>query len=209
MLRQCAGIILIVLLAVFPGAFEAWAGENILADPAIGRLNHAGFKSRSHCTSFVIQDGPLITAFHCLPNIPKGTVHVLLGYELGRSEQHLQMPTQSYRTIPDRDIAALCGYSDPNHGFSLFQTSLDEGTEVTVRGYGTPRVHALQETTCTVKSTSRKSFVMLDCDLPPGTSGAPVTVANTRKIIGVVSASSPRGALVSMLDTSMLERLCQ
>ena len=200
---------LIGLLAVSPDAFEAWASETISADPAIGRLNHAGFKSRSHCTSFIMKDGPLITAAHCLPDISKNAVHVLLGYELGKSEQHLQMPKKSYRMIPEKDIAALCGHSDSNHGFSLVQTLPDEGTKVTVRGYGTPRVHVLQETACTVKSMSWKGFVLLDCALPPGTSGAPVTVENTRNIIGVVSASSLRGAMVSMLDTGMLERLCQ
>jgi len=190
------------------GATEARASENIPADSAIGRLNHAGFKSKSHCTSFIMVDGFLVTAAHCVPDISQDQVHVLLGYESGTPEQHLRTPAKSYRKMPQQDIATLCDYADPSHGFALAQISLEKGMKVSVRGYGAPRVHALQETRCVIASLSQKSFVRLDCALPPGTSGAPVTVENTRDIIGVVSASSSRGALVSKLDIRALERLC-
>jgi len=199
----------IALFAISSGDSETRASENIPADSSIGRLNHAGFKSRSHCTSFVMTNGSLVTAAHCLPNILQDRVHVLLGYESGTSEQHLQTPAASYRTIPQRDIATLCGYATPTDGFSLVQTPLTDGMKVTVQGYGAPRVHALQKTSCKITSLHHRRFVRLDCELPPGTSGAPVTIASTRNIIGVVSASSPRGSLVSKIDRRLLERLCQ
>lgn len=199
----------IALSVVSLGATKVSASENIPADSAIGRLNHAGFKSRSHCTGFVMIDGPLVTAAHCVPNIAQDQVHVLLGYESGTSEQHLRTPAKSYRQVPQQDIATLCGYENSSHGFSSGQTLLEEGMKVTVRGYGAPRVHVLQKTRCMITSLSQKNFVRLDCDLPPGTSGAPVTIENTRDIIGVVSASSSRGALVSKLDIRTLKHLCQ
>lgn len=195
--------------ACFAG-FEAWAGDIVAADPAIGRLNHAGFKTRSHCTGFVITSGTIVTAAHCLPKARTDLVHVLLGYESGKMERSFRTPANSYRSIPTRDIAALCDDVKPQNGLRLTQkVSLNIGSKVAVHGYGTPRVHVLQKTTCSIQANPEDGVLVLDCGLPPGTSGAPVTVADTRNIIGVVSASSPTRTLVSRLTAERLGRLCR
>lgn len=188
----------------------AWAGDIVSANPDIGRLNHAGFKSRSHCSGFVTTSGALVTAAHCLPEAQTDLVHVLLGYESGKMERSFSTSANSYRTIPNRDIAALCGGVDPQNGLRLTQQiSLNIGSKVAVHGYGAPRVHALQQTTCSIQATSENGLLALDCGLPPGTSGAPVTVPGTRDIIGVVSASSPTRTIVSGLTEMQLGRLCR
>jgi len=206
----CIGIcLLFLLLAAGPQGSPAWSSEIIPAHPAIGRLNHAGFKSRAHCTSFAIRDGALITAAHCLPKINSDTVHVLLGYAQGTLQHHSSTEASAYRTLPDRDIAALCEFPELNGKMTLAQNTPSPGTKVTVRGYGAPKVHVLQETSCSVQTVSKPGFVMLDCALPPGASGAPVTIAETSDIIGLVSASAPTRTLVSRLTPDILERLCE
>lgn len=202
---------LLVVLAVicFAGS-GVWADDIVSADPDIGRLNHAGFKSRSHCSGFVTASGAVVTAAHCLPETRTDLVHVLLGYESGKMERSFKTPANSYRTIPDRDIAVLCGGVGPQRGLRLTQQiNLNIGSKVTVRGYGAPRVHVLQKTTCSIQANPEDGVLVLDCGLPPGTSGAPVTVAGTRNIIGVVSASSPTRTLVSRLTAERLGRLCR
>jgi len=69
-------------------------------------------------------------------------------------------------------------------------------------------VHALQKTACSVLSLPQDDLMRLDCPLPPGTSGAPVTLTGTRDIVGVISASSAAGSLASLLSAGMMTRLC-
>lgn len=201
------------LMTASPEGSRAWSSETsseiIPAHPAIGRLNHAGFKSRAHCTSFAIRDSTLITAAHCLPKIQGDAVHVLLGYAQGSLQHHFETTASAYRTLPERDIAALCEIPAPSGKMTLTPDTPSPGTKVTVRGYGAPKVHVLQKTSCSVQTVSNNGFVMLDCALPPGASGAPVTIAETSDIIGLVSASAPARTLVSRLTPDILERLCE
>lgn len=183
--------------------------EIIPADPAIGRLNHAGFKSRAHCTSFATRDGALLTAAHCLPDIPSDTVHVLLGYEQGALRHHARTPASTFQTLPEQDIAALCSSPQTRSRMRLAEDTPRPGAQVTIRGYGAPNVHVLQKDTCSVQTVSTPDFVILDCALPPGASGAPVTMAETDDIIGLVSASTPARTLVSRLTPGMMGRLCR
>ena len=200
--------VFVVLPVIVLAGFGAFGEERIAADPQIARLNHAGFKSRGHCTGFAIKNGPVVTAAHCLPKIRTDTVHILLGYESGELEQHIKTPGTAYRTMPDRDIVALCGVHGSPDGFQLTDTSPKSGTKVLVQGYGAPQVHALQKTACSVLSLTRGDLMRLDCTLPPGTSGAPITLMGTRDIVGVVSASSATGSLASRLSARPLTRLC-
>ena len=206
--RRRAVLVCVFLLVIVLAVDGTWADERVSADPQIARLNHAGFKSRGHCTGFATQDGPLVTAAHCLPKIRTDAVHVLLGYESGEPGQHIKTPGASYRTMPGRDVAALCDIHGSPDGFRLTDTSPKSGTRVVVQGYGAPRVHALQKTACSVLSVPDDDLMRLDCPLPPGTSGAPVTLTGTRDIVGVVSASSATGSLASRLSASMMTRLC-
>ena len=200
--------VFVALLVIVLAGSGAWGEGRIAADPQVARLNHAGFKSRGHCTGFAIKNGPVVTAAHCLPKIRTDTVHILLEYESGEFEQHIKTPRTAYRIMPDRDIAALCGVHGSPDGFQLTKASLKSGTKVLVQGYGAPQVHALQKTDCSVLSLPRDDLMRLDCSLPPGTSGAPVTLMGTRDIVGVVSASSATESLASRLSASGMTRLC-
>lgn len=207
--RHPVALVCLCLLVLLLGGSGVRGEDRVPADPRVARLNHAGFKSRGHCTGFSTRAGTLITAAHCLPKIRTDTVHVLLGYESGRLARHVRTPATSYRIVKGRDIAALCGAVDPRDGFSLAATPPEAGTRVVVLGYGAPRAHALQKTACSVLSRPRDGLMRLDCPLPPGTSGAPVMVPGSRKIVGVVSASSATGSLASRLPAGMTGRLCK
>lgn len=206
--RRWATLVCLSLPVIVLAGNGTWADERIPADPQIARLNHAGFKSRGHCTGFATRQGSVVTAAHCLPEIRTDTVHVLLGYENGEPGQHMKTPGASYRIMPGRDIAVLCDMHGSADGFRLSDTSPKSGARVVVQGYGAPRVHALQKTACSILSVPGDDLMRLDCPLPPGTSGAPVTLTSTRDIVGVVSASSDTGSLASWLSASMMTRLC-
>jgi len=207
--RHRAAALCLALTMLVPGGPGAWAEIRLPPDPQIARLNHAGFKTRGHCTGFATRAGPVITAAHCLPEIPADTVHLLLGYESGRLDRHIRMPATAYRIVDGRDIAALCGLGGDPDGLRLSDAAPVPGTRVEVRGYGAPRAHALQKTACAVRSLSRDGLMRLDCPLPPGTSGAPVTLEGSRDVVGVVSASSAAGSLAYRLTPDMTGRLCR
>ncbi len=80
---------------------------------AIGRINHAGFRSKSHCTGFVVTGGHIVTAAHCLPAWEEESVHFQRGYDRGDHLGHYKAPQATFRTVANRDIALLCNAADP------------------------------------------------------------------------------------------------
>lgn len=207
-MRQAVALCM-ALAASLPGGSGAWAEIRVPPDPQIARLNHAGFKTRGYCTGFATRQGQVVTAAHCLPRIRSDTVHVLLGYESGQPERHIRTPATSYRLMKGYDIAALCGLKGDPDGLRLTDASPGPGTKVEVRGYGAPSAHALHKTSCSVRALPRDGLMRLDCPLPPGTSGAPVTLVGSRDVVGVVSASSAAGSLAYRLSADMTGRLCK
>jgi len=199
----------VALAGILLGESDAWAQTRVPPDPQIARLNHAGFKTRGHCTGFATREGQMLTAAHCLPRIRSDTVHVLLGYESGQLERHIRTPATSYRLMKGYDIAAMCGLKGDPDGLRLTDVSPGPGTKVEVRGYSAPSAHALQKMACSVIFLSRDGLMRLDCPLPPGTSGAPVTLAGSRDVVGVISASSAAGSLAYRLTPDMTGRLCR
>jgi len=197
------------LIILVPGGPGTWAEIRLPPDPQIARLNHAGFRTRGHCTAFATREGPAITAAHCLPKVPTDTVHLLMGYESDRLDRHIETPATSYQVMDGRDIAALCGLEGDPDGLRLGDLAPVPGMRVEVRGYGAPRAHALQKTACAVRSLPRDGLMRLDCPLPPGTSGAPVMLEGSRDVVGVVSASSATGSLVYRLSAGLTGRLCK
>lgn len=194
--------------AIFSIAAAASA-ETIPAHEHIGRLNHAGFKSRAHCTAFLAGAGRLVTAAHCLPRVPKDAVHVLLSYARGEMTDHLSAPGKAYRQMGQRDLAVLCRSRTPGSGLSLDTTEPTKGTRVLVRGYGVPKVHVLQKRQCTVSAILSRGFAALDCPVPAGVSGAPVMDVKSEKVIGVVSASGKDQSRIALLPPRLLDSLCE
>ena len=189
-------------------AIPVASGEIIPAHDHVARLNHAGFKSRAHCTAFLSAAGDVVTAAHCVPDVPEDTVHILLRYELGKMAHHLKAPGKAYRRMPQRDLAVMCGHRPPGSGLALETSDPVKGTDVLVRGYGAPKVHVLQERTCALSEIFSGGMAALDCPLPAGTSGAPVMDAQSEKVIGVVSSSGTNRSLIGVLEPGILQSLC-
>ncbi|MEM0907970.1 MAG: trypsin-like peptidase domain-containing protein, partial [Pseudomonadota bacterium] len=73
----------------------------------------------------------------------------------------------------------------------------DKGDDLTVMGYGRPKVHLAHETSC--KSLGRRGAgLMLDCPLRQGASGAPV-IDPSGGVVGIVSRSGPSGTLATLV----------
>lgn len=200
------------LLLITLAALAAWSGssasEPLSLKESIGRLNHAGFRTRAHCSAFSVAGRGVVTAAHCLPDIETDTVHVLLAYDRGDFSQHVQMPGRSFRQIRDKDLAVLCDETGQQTGLSVSEPKLEPGQPVVVRGYGVPKVHLQHAYSCSVKAVSEQGIGTLDCPLPPGMSGAPILTAEDQKVIGMVAASGRSRSVFSRVDTEILERVC-
>lgn len=198
-----------ILALMLLTGFAAWGDGRVPADPRIARLNHAGFASRGHCTGFATQAGILITAAHCLPGIQSDTVHALFAYDTGHYALHNTSSRGSYRHLEGRDVAALCDPLRHTEGFPLAEKPPKPGAKVSVQGYGIPKAHVLQMTTCTVLSVEDSNIrIRLDCPLPPGTSGAPVILLGSQDIVGVVTASAVSHSYATSFFGGMEHRIC-
>ncbi|MEM8665411.1 MAG: hypothetical protein AAGF49_14970, partial [Pseudomonadota bacterium] len=50
------------------------------AASAVGRLNHAGYAHRRHCTFAAVSPKVALTAAHCVAGVEADTLHLLYGY---------------------------------------------------------------------------------------------------------------------------------
>ncbi|MDJ0937687.1 MAG: trypsin-like peptidase domain-containing protein [Kiloniellales bacterium] len=160
---------------------------------AIGRLNYAGYKASRHCTAFLVGARVAVTAAHCVTRLRAGDLHLLLGYDRGAWQAHLRASGLAH-DAEGADIAALClKAAAAAVAFPWSEAAPRRGETLVVWGYGRPRIHALTRRDCTVLA-SRGRQLILDCNVAPGTSGAPVLrpTATGYEVVAVVSAS--RGA---------------
>ncbi|WP_416899422.1 MAG: trypsin-like serine peptidase [Minwuia sp.] len=183
---------LLLTLAVSSGAAPALA-----ADPSIGRINHAGYKGRAHCTGFVARGGHVITAAHCMPDRQR-SVHFLAGYDRARYLWHLESPRSDWRQVEGLDIAILCSGAPGFPALSIADAPPEPGETVMVEGYATPRSHVLQTRRCEVVGTDSRGRMEIGCRMPPGMSGAPVLIGegDGRSVVGVVSSTGTATAIV-------------
>ena len=206
--------------AAVPAKSRSQSRSLPLTQPSIGRLNHAGFRTRSFCTAFVTSDGFVITAAHCIPHIADDPVHVLLGYSRGKLTYHLKTPAGSYLLDQKHDIAVLCRKTaltkliasrDPgiNLGIDLDPEPPRKGDRVIVEGYGMPKQHKLQREHCSLLSHPAAGQAKLDCPLSPGMSGAPVIRTDTADVIGIAYASGAHYSAISLLTEARIRNICQ
>lgn len=200
--------LLLLQLSVSACPSAALAFDALSPTESVARLNHAGFRTRAHCSAFAIEGWGLVTAAHCLPDIDTDTVHILFAYNKGGFSQHLRTSGRTFRRVEDRDIAVLCDDTDKQSGLPLSRSDPASGLEVSVIGYGSPRVHVQQSYKCSVDTVSDLGVGTLDCPLPAGMSGAPIITAKGGEVIGVVSASGQRRSLFSNVDARILEQVC-
>ncbi len=180
------------------------------ADPApmIGRLSHAGFKSTGHCTATLVAGGHVVTAAHCMPQVPSDIVTVALGYDRGETSHVIRAPGADYLRDVGRDLAVLCKASEAQ-GLPMAQTVPKIGASSQIAGYGAPRVHALQIRTCPISAKGGPAFA-IGCASPSGTSGGPILIATAGKIalVGVASATTPTQTAAFAVTPDVIDGLC-
>ncbi|WP_299655565.1 serine protease [uncultured Jannaschia sp.] len=186
-------------------AHAQWSDE---ANPAIGRLNYAGFRNRQHCTAALVGPREALTAKHCVDGLAPGNLHVLLGYDGGTYSEHLRV--RALQLAPDADIARLC-LDRPSSVEPLSSFSKNVGAEtqnifgaVTLIGYPRSQAHSQQGRRCAVTAED-STLARLDCPAEPGMSGAPVL--SSGHLIGIMSASATETS-VAVLVTALPPGRC-
>lgn len=191
----------------FVGLALALAGlslpQTLLATPpepddAIARLNHAGYRHKTHCTAVLTAPDRVLTAAHCINGIHVEDLHLLRGYDRGEWLEHLR-PTGAGGKDPSRDIVTLClGHDDSRPFVPVSQRPVELGETVTVLGYGRPRIQILNRNSCRISRVRRDGSFILDCPLSKGASGAPVLRAHDsgHEVVGIVSATSEKSSLI-------------
>lgn len=169
------------------------------AVPAVGRLNHAGYRTRMHCTAALLGAREAVTARHCVEGVEPRELHLVLGYDRGAYAEHRRVA--SVETAPEADLARLC--LDAGAGAAPLPASAERPDEAPagIRGYPATRAHAQSERACALSLLPGEPLALLDCPLEQGFSGAPVTVGEgeAARVVGVVSASGEGRSLVALL----------
>lgn len=173
---------------------------------AIGRINHAGFRRKSHCTGFVVTGGHIVTAAHCLPAGGDESVHFQRGYDRGDDLSHHQGLRASFRMVADRDIAMLCNAAKGVNALAVTTRRVAPGDPLGIPGYPIPRAHILQMHSCQTWKVAKGGRIHIACPVQPGTSGAPIMVQTPDgpKVVGVMSASNRTSSRAYRLTPAML-----
>lgn len=175
----------ILILAASPALAET--------DPAIGRLNHAGYRERIHCTVSLIGPAEALTAKHCVEDLPVDALHVLLGYDRGSFAEHLRV--MEVQASAEHDVARLC--LDATSEATPFALSDVNVGSVTPTGYPRSQAHLQRSHDC-IMLPKPPIHIWMSCPLEPGMSGAPI-LSNGR-VAGVVSSTTDEVSFAVRLD---------
>ena len=186
---SCAG-----LLSTTPSARPDEPRLLETPEPAVARVNHAGYRDKRHCTGFAIADRAAITAAHCIAGIDPRGMHVLFGY--ARMEWRAHGRPES-AAILGNDVAVLCLAEAAPARLPVADEPVERGDTVRVLGYGRPSVHAVSETRCNVRALVGDEL-LLDCAQSPGASGGPV-IDETGAVVAVMSRTSRASSRASLL----------
>ena len=189
-----------------PGATSGRATRVGATDPAIGRLNRAGYNRRHHCTAVLVAPSEAVTARHCVETAPPGELHLLLGYDRGAFAEHHRVA--SVITAEGADIARLCLRARAEARPLPSAAGAPGSGPATVRGYPRTRAHAQDLRSCRLSPRSGASIVDLDCPLEQGFSGSPVrSPGPDGPVVGVASASSATASVAALLS-ALPEEAC-
>ena len=194
----------------FFGATLLLVASSAAADQSewIGRLSHAGFKTRAHCTAAIVEGGHIVTAAHCLPKVATDTVTIALGYDRGKAERMIRAPGTEFHRDSVQDWAILCD-TGAGPGLPVADSLPDHGAPVNLAGYMAPRVHVLQLRSCEVGAGDSEALA-INCPSPPGASGGPVLVKDgeVEALAGVVSAGSARQTVAIAIRPADIAKAC-
>jgi protease YdgD len=191
--RRC-GTFLGALLLLMTSALPAGADD---IEPAIGRLNHAGFSDKMHCTVTLVAPRVALSAWHCVVEDDVAGMHVLLGYDRGEWSEHLR-PVAAFPEAPGSDEALLClTTASTTKPVPIAERPVSPGETVLVIGYGRPTEYIANRTSCRVTQVGQMGLFRLDCPVAPGTSGAPVLRGTDEgyEVVGVISATNTTSSL--------------
>lgn len=188
---------LALLLALPAGAQAPEAARD--TDPAVGRLNHAGYRTRTHCSAALVGPREAVTALHCVEGVEPAGLHLLLGYDRGEYAEHRRVV--SVVASAEADVARLC--LDAASAVAPLPASAEppEQGPATVRGYPRTLAHAQEERDCPLRPIPGQPLAWLGCGLEQGLSGAPVRAGGgDGPVVGVASASAEWEGLAVLLS---------
>ncbi|WP_420393706.1 trypsin-like serine peptidase [Acuticoccus sp.] len=169
------------------------------ADPAVGRLNHAGYRHKRHCTAFAVAPRVVVTAAHCLAGLEPQRAHLLFGYARMDWVAHV---APAFAVTLEDDVALLC-LADRAPAQLAVGPAPAAGDAVTVVGYGRPVRHLQSRAACRVLEGG--GALVLDCPQSPGASGGPVLNA-AGEAVAVVSRTAATRSLATVLPRGLARR---
>lgn len=186
---------LLALVAALAPPAQAQTGAGA-TEPAVGRLNHAGFRTRTHCSAALVAPREAVTARHCVEGVAADALHLLLGYDRGAYAEHRRVA--SVVTSAEADVARLCLDAASEIAPLPASAAPPEAGPATVRGYPRTQAHAQEERDCPLRPIPGTSLAWLGCGLEQGLSGAPVRAGGV--VVGVASASAEWEGLAALLS---------
>lgn len=200
--------LVLCIICLYP--FGAMAED----EPAIGRLNLAGYHTREMCTATLIAPALILTAAHCVTRPEDGYLKRLgdmvfvAGWDgeghsgASRIRQvHVHPKAYTEGRFDLRHDIAVVELSDPLEGPPLRIGNAALPGPLTLMGYQRSRPHRLTVTPYCYGAPER-SLWRIGCRVEKGQSGGPVVYGEgaARRVVAVIVAVSEEQALAVPVD---------
>ncbi|WP_417525565.1 trypsin-like serine peptidase [Marinovum sp.] len=184
--------------------------------PAIGRLGHAGFRTKQACTATLIAPDLVLTAAHCVSEDGVSGRVFVAGWSRGdyvaarASKSEIRHPAYAVKGKPliTNDVALVVLESPMEEVTPLPLATQEEdawdATEVALLGYHRRTPHLLSgDFTCPATRLGAR-LVHVGCPVIDGNSGSPVLSQAAQggwQVVGVVSSRQGSGAIAVELPS--------